>query len=99
MKYFSFLYVVFNLLFAIYLTIRYLRFNLSPFIENVFHFVILFAKLFVYNSKKIFLSYCSIKLVKNIRYNACFKTLARFTCDITSTGGREDLYIGGGERI
>ena len=99
MKCFSFLHIVFDLLFAIYLTVRYSRFNLSPFIENVSHFVILFARLFVYNSKKIFLSYCSIKLVKNIRYNRVFQDVGEIYVRHNLYEGREDLYIGGGERI
>lgn len=51
-----------------------------------------------YNSKKIFLSYCSIKLVKNIRYNR-FQDVGEIYVRHNLYEGREDLYIGGGERI
>lgn len=75
-------YLIYYLQFILLFVIHDLIYHLSSkmFLISLFH-----ARLFVYNSKKIFLSYCSIKLVKNVRYNGCFKALARFTYDITST--------------
>lgn len=74
-------YLIYYLKFILPFVIHDLIYHLS---SKMFLISLFYARLFVYDSKKIFLSYCSIMLVKNIRYNECFKMLAKFTC-ITST--------------
>lgn len=74
-------YLIYYLQFILPFVIHDLIYHLS---SKMFLISLFYARLFVYDSKKIFLSYCSIMLVKNIRYNECFKMLVKFTC-ITST--------------
>lgn len=80
-------YLIYYLQFILPFVIHDLIYHLS---SKMFLISLFYARLFVYDSKKIFLSYCSIMLVKNIRYNECFKMLAKFMC-ITST--KESILV------
>lgn len=80
-------YLIYYLQFILPFVIHDLIYHLS---SKMFLISLFYARLFVYDSKKIFLSYCSIMLVKNIRYNECFKMLVKFTC-ITST--KESILV------